>query len=153
MRRWQSCARPDDIRQRGRRILARLAPLGRRERDDAAAKLLTLAQLRQAVPIVKEEGQTMAIQFNIHEHPFLSEIFDQGLAEGEAKGLAEGEVRGLSEALLRLIQRRHGPVSEALAQRLRAASVADLDRWLDAVLDAPDISAADLDVFLNPSRH
>ena len=145
--------RCDDIRERVRRILARLAPLPRRERADAAAKLLILSQLRRATPVVKEELETMAIQFNIKEHPYLSEIFAQGLAEGEAAGREEGEAKGRAEALLRLVERRRVIVPEEAERRIRAATVADLDRWLDAVLDATDLTADSLDAILAASRH
>ena len=123
--------------------------MDRRERADAAAKLLILSQLRRATPVVKEELETMAIQFNIKEHPYLSEVFAQGLEEGEAKG----EAKGRAEALLRLIERRHVAVSEETGRRIRAGNVADLDRWLDAVIDASDLTAADLDAILAPPRH
>jgi predicted transposase YdaD len=135
----------DDIRERVRCILARLATLGRRARDDAAAKLLILAQLRKVTPVVKQELEAMAIQVDIKEHPFLRDIFAQGLAEGEASGQAK--------TLLRLIERRCGPVPENVTQRVRAASVGDLDRWLDAVFDAPNLDASHLDIILSPSRH
>ena len=129
------------------------APLPRRERADAAAKLLILSQLRRATPVVKEELETMAIQFNIKEHPYLSEIFAQGLAEGEAKGREEGEAKGRAEALLRLVERRRVIVPEEAERRIRAATVADLDRWLDAVLDATDLTADSLDAILAAPRH
>ncbi|WP_158043543.1 hypothetical protein [Skermanella pratensis] len=145
--------RCDDIRERVRRVVARLAPLPRRERSDAAAKLLILSQLRKATPVVKEELETMAIQVNIKEHPYLSEVFAKGLEEGEAKGREEGEAKGRAEALLRLIERRHVAVSEEAGRRIRAATVADLDRWLDAVFDAPTLTAADLDAILGSPRH
>ncbi|UEM01285.1 DUF4351 domain-containing protein [Skermanella rosea] len=146
--------RCDDIRERVRCILARLAPLPRRERSDAAAKLLILSQLRRATPVVKEELETMAIQFNIKEHPYLSEVFAQGLAEGKAEGREEGEAKGRAEALLRLVERRRVAVPEDTERRIRAATVADLDRWFDAVLDASDLTAADLDAILaSPPHH
>jgi predicted transposase YdaD len=153
--------RSDDIRERVRHILARLVPLGRRERADAAAKLLILAQLRRAVPIVKQEVETMAVQFKLSEHPYLSEIIAkelaEGMAEAKAEGMAEGraeaKAEGRAEALLRVIERRHGSAPESLAQRVRAASVDDLDRWLDAVIDAPSLGASELDAILSPSRH
>ena len=79
----------------------------------------------------------------------LAEGLATGLAEGEAKGLAEGKAEGLAEGLaegkaatlLRLLKRRFGPVPRALRDRVAAADVEQIDTWLDAVLDAPSLSA------------
>jgi hypothetical protein len=57
--------------------------------------------------------------------------------EGRAEGKAEGKVEGKAETLLHLLKRRGFAVDAALEQRVQAASVAELDRWLDRVLDAP----------------
>jgi hypothetical protein len=137
--------RTDDIEKRVRRILSRLTPLSRRACADAAARLLMLARLRKATPIVIQELKAMAIQVNINEHPFLMDIFDQGRAEGEVKGRAE--------VVLRLIECRHGPISETMAQRVHAGSVDDLDRWFDALVDAPSLDASALDAILSAPRH
>ena len=69
----------------------------------------------------------------------------EGLAIGEAKGLAVGEAKGLekgkAETLLRLLQRRFGPVPRGLRDRIAVSDVEQIDAWLDAVLDAPSLSA------------
>ncbi|UEM03034.1 hypothetical protein JL101_024170 [Skermanella rosea] len=44
-------------------------------------------------------------------------------------------------------------VPEEAERRIRAATVADLDRWFDAVLDAPDLTADGLDAILAAPRH
>lgn len=44
-------------------------------------------------------------------------------------------------------------VPEEAERRIQAATVADLDRWLDAVLDASDLTAADLDAILESPPH
>lgn len=130
----------DDIRVRVRNILARLVPLDRRARDDAAAKLLILAQLRRAVPVVKEELKSMAVQINIDEHPYLREI------------AAMGEVKGEAGSLLRQIERRLGHVPRSAAERVQGASADDLDRWMDAVCDVPGLDAMALESILS-SQH
>ena len=63
----------------------------------------------------------------------------QGRAEGMAEGMAEGRAKGMAEILLRLLERRFGAVPEAARARVCTASIADLDGWLDAILDAEDI--------------
>ena len=135
----------DDIRMRVRNILARIVRLDRRARDDAAAKLLILAQLRRAVPVVKEELRSMAVQINVDEHPYLREI--------AAMGEARGEIKGKAGSLLRQIERRLGQVPPEMLDRVRGGSAEELDRWMDAVCDASTLDAAELESILSPSQH
>lgn len=60
----------------------------------------------------------------------------EGKAEGKAEGRAEGEIKAKAETLLRLLRRRSFAVDGALELRVKAATVAELDAWLDRVLDA-----------------
>ena len=55
--------------------------------------------------------------------------------------LQEGKVEGKAETLLRLLLLRFGAVPDGVKARVRAAVVVDLDAWLDAILDAPDLEA------------
>ncbi|NBC32431.1 MAG: transposase [Alphaproteobacteria bacterium] len=68
-----------------------------------------------------------------------------GLAKGRAEGLEEGRVEGLEEgrarALLRLLERRFGPLPEDQRARVLTAGSDTLDLWLDRVLDAPTLDA------------
>ena len=43
--------------------------------------------------------------------------------------------------LLRQLERRFGPISDAARQRVSDADPRSRDRWLDRVLDAPTIEA------------
>ena len=63
----------------------------------------------------------------------------EGLNIGKARGIAIGEAKAKKEPLLRQLERRFGAVPEAVRTRVYAASMFDLDGWLDAVLDAGDI--------------
>ena len=56
-------------------------------------------------------------------------------------GKAEGRTEGKAETLLRQLKLRFGAVPDGVKARVRAAVVVDLDAWLDAILDAPDIEA------------
>jgi len=62
---------------------------------------------------------------------------EKGLQQGRQEGRQEGEAR----TLLRLLERRFGPVSELMRARVSAADLASLDQWLDRVLDAPTLDA------------
>ncbi|MCA8950306.1 MAG: Rpn family recombination-promoting nuclease/putative transposase [Planctomycetes bacterium] len=66
----------------------------------------------------------------------LERTYQQGKNEGKAEGKAEGR----AEALLRLLHKRFGPVDPASETRVRRATIADLDRWTDRVLDAATLA-------------
>jgi hypothetical protein len=123
----------------------RLAELDPGMRRDAAARLVILAQLRRAVSAVVEEVEAMGnITFDIKDHPVLNDIFEKGVIEG----IGRGEMRGRAETLLRLMRKRFGDVPDTVSERLRTARSDDLDRWTDAVLDAPSLEAV-----FEPSKH
>jgi len=64
----------------------------------------------------------------------------EGEARGKAEGKAEGEATGRTqqavETVLRLLTRRFGEPGESVARRVRGASLVELDRWTERVLDA-----------------
>ena len=96
------------------------------------------------------------ITFDIKDHPVLNDIFEKGVLEGFGKGRLEGfdkgrlegEARGRAETLLRQLRKRYGAVPDTVIDRVHAAGIEDLDRWADAVLDAPS-----LDAVFNPPKH
>ncbi len=65
--------------------------------------------------------------------------FEECIAEGEARGKAVGIAEGMSEALVRLLKHRFGPLPDGVWAHIAAANLDQLDRWLDAVLDAPTL--------------
>lgn len=48
---------------------------------------------------------------------------------------------GCVAALRRLLERRFGPLPDQVLTRLQTAEIAELDRWLDRVLDADSVDA------------
>lgn len=54
----------------------------------------------------------------------------QGEQKGLEKGLQEGRQQGEANALLRLLVHRFGPLGDAMTQRVRQASEAELEQWL-----------------------
>jgi predicted transposase YdaD len=57
--------------------------------------------------------------------------------KGEAKGKAEGKAEGIK----RLLVRRFGPLPPWAEERIASAPTAQLDAWLDALLDADSVAA------------
>ena len=58
------------------------------------------------------------------------------LNEGKQQGLEQGQANGERTLLIRLLQHRFGELDEVTHQRLEAATMADLERWTDNVLEA-----------------
>ena len=58
------------------------------------------------------------------------------------KGRIEGVDIGRRETLRRVLERRFGPLAEPNASRLSHASAAEIDRWIDQMLDAPSVDDA-----------
>lgn len=52
------------------------------------------------------------------------------------EGMIRGRAEGRADALLRLLDRRFGPLPPEVVTRVRSATSVDLDRWLDAFLGA-----------------
>ena len=75
------------------------------------------------------EERTKMRYVNSVERIHMQKAHEQGLLQGQAR------------TLLRQLERRFGPVSEAVHARLSAADLDMLDRWADRVLDAPTLDA------------
>ena len=67
----------------------------------------------------------------------LGNIMKKLIAEGEARGIAKGEAMSLS----RLLERRFGPLPATVKARTGRANLAQLDAWIDRVLDAKSLGA------------
>lgn len=63
-------------------------------------------------------------------------IFVKGVAQGVAEGKAEGKAEGIK----RLLARGFGPLPPWAEQRITAATGAQLDVWLDGLLDADSVA-------------
>ena len=68
-------------------------------------------------------------------------LLEQGSERGFAKGKAEGLAAGKAELLTQLLTRRFGPLPEPVTNRITWGSLADLESWFDAAIDAPDIDS------------
>ncbi|MDO8607294.1 MAG: hypothetical protein Q7R40_12220, partial [Phaeospirillum sp.] len=60
-------------------------------------------------------------------------------AEGVAEGRVEGEARGEAKALIRLVEKRFGPLPGDLQARVLAADAVSVETWLDRLIDAPSL--------------
>ena len=70
----------------------------------------------------------------------MSTVAEAWVREGKLQGRAEGKAEGKAETLLRLLRRRFGPVPESARARVAVGSAAEIDAWLDALLDAQSLT-------------
>lgn len=71
----------------------------------------------------------------------MSATLEHLMSKGRARGKAEGRAEGKAETLLRQLTRRFGPLPRRTQERIAAADLATLDRWLDRLLDAPELKS------------
>lgn len=72
---------------------------------------------------------------------FGQQYFEEGIAVGEARGEARGKAEGEALALVRLLERRIGAVSEALRARIFAADLASIEVWFDRAIEATEFES------------
>ena len=66
-------------------------------------------------------------------------VAEELIREGEQRGEERGKAEGRVETLLRQLRRRFGGLDAEAEARIGSASMAELDGWLDAVLDAASL--------------
>ncbi|MFH0726560.1 MAG: hypothetical protein V2B19_09480 [Pseudomonadota bacterium] len=67
--------------------------------------------------------------------------FQEGKLEGKLKGKLEGELKGARILLERVLTRRFGPLPDWGRDQLAGATLDQLNRWADRVVDADSIQA------------
>ncbi len=72
--------------------------------------------------------------------PKAQEAFMSGLKQLLDEGRAEGRIEGRVEVLLRLLSVRFGVLPPDVVQRLRTASIDDLDAWAERLLQARSLA-------------
>jgi hypothetical protein len=77
-----------------------------------------------------------------YQSEFARHYFAQGRAEGRAEGEAEGEAKGRAEVVAKLLSLRFGTLPDSAQQRLRNASIAELDRIAERLLTAASLDEA-----------
>ena len=75
----------------------------------------------------------------------ISHGYAEGLAEGRSEGLARGRSEGMSRLLLSQVRERFGPIPEVIEQKVRSATLFDLEAWARSFVHARSLD----DVFGN----
>lgn len=107
------------------------------ELEDRGQQLLYLALVENALSEAAKELLKMMPEAPKWFSETQRRSFNDGVAQGVAQGVPQGIAQGKAEALLRILARRGGTVTEEQQQRILACSdVATLDRWLDDALSS-----------------
>ena len=61
---------------------------------------------------------------------------EKGIEKGIEQGIEQGRVQGTASVLLRLLNRRFGPLSPDITRRLSQSTPEQLEIWAERVLDA-----------------
>jgi DNA-binding FrmR family transcriptional regulator len=126
-----------NIEGRIRAIVRRIAALEESACRDALIRLVILGALRGAVEQIKQEVEAMPITIHVTDDPYLFKLYNQVKDEGRN----EGRMESAADILMRQLTRRFGEVPEAVTARVRAATLGELEGWLDRVIDAPELEA------------
>jgi len=117
--------------------------------------LMAIPEIRQAIELSEESAYTAA-ELNVYntywdavstEKTLLTERFEMGLLQGEAKGeakgkaqgLVEGEAKGLSKALRLILQTKFNTIPHQYHEKIESATDSLIQQWLERVLKASTI--------------
>ena len=131
----------DDPRATIRAILGSWRHLPAKELSEKIQDLQVLSQLRNRDTMVREESSAMPIEIDITQNAMFKWGEEKGVAKGEARGEARGEAQGEAKLLTKFLERRFGPLPQALRDRVKGANVESLDRWADRLYDARSLDA------------
>lgn len=76
---------------------------------------------------------------NLKETRFYQQALSEGEHIGHAKGRVAGRAEGEATLLLRLLDRRFGPLPDSVKQRISATDADTLLRWGERLLDAKSL--------------
>ena len=109
----------------------------------------TRAEIRQVFEIIQKDRVTpterAAMFEEAHQEELKQSSFAQGLEagfeKGREEGIEKGELLATSRLIEQILQRRLGPVPTAVGERLRSATLAELNVLLDAALTVATMEA------------
>jgi len=100
---------------------------------DAEISAVDIIEYKRIYP---EEGGAMTGYF--------AQVREEGIQEGVLKGRLEGHEEGQRSVLVRQLKRRFATEARQYESKVLAASLPEVERWLDNILDAQRIE----DVFV-----
>jgi len=124
-------------RKATRRILATIATLDTRAREEALGQLMVICGLRGIEREVEEEIRKMPVLDSMLDHKVLGREFKKGLEQGRH----EGEAKGEAKALRRLLEHRFKKLPKWVADKLATATTAQLEEWEERFVEEKSLAA------------
>ena len=105
---------------------------------------VTRAEVKEAFEVLKSMSATSKeredaekrIQYVRDLNGMIGVGWDEGRAVGLEIGRAEGKAKGKAELLVRLLNKKFGPLPPDLSARISCASEDQVDAWSEEVLSA-----------------
>ncbi|GAB6049891.1 Rpn family recombination-promoting nuclease/putative transposase [Hydrogenophilus islandicus] len=139
---------PDEIREVVRALVAWLdAPEQQELRRTLTKWLLRLMRRRVTQTEIPEVQDLLEVDTMLAERMkrWTREWKQEGFREGIELGIQQGELLWkrvqTASNLRRLLAKRFGPIPTEIELRISAASLEELESWLDRILDAPTLDA------------
>jgi flagellar biosynthesis/type III secretory pathway protein FliH len=86
-----------------------------------------------------QENKAMATLSERLREEGLKQGLEQGMKQGMQQGMQQGRLEGEATLLKRQISRRFGALDDATEKRLEMATIEELERWAENVLDAREL--------------
>ena len=71
--------------------------------------------------------------------PYITSVERIGMEKGIQQGIQQGKQLGAADMLLHLIERRFGPPSDVVCERINKAYPTTLMQWSERILDAQNL--------------
>jgi len=113
--------------------VSRLRRMGREERAWASGTIILLSGILGIEDTVNERMKEAGM-IDLMENKVVGPMILQAEQKGRSEGRQEGRQEGMQGLLLDLLTEKFGPLPEWAAQRLQAASAAELHAWAKRVL-------------------
>jgi hypothetical protein len=123
-----------------RRILATIAELDPRAREEALGQMMVICGLRGIETEVEEEIRKMPVLNSLLDHKVLGREFKKGLEQGRQEGEARGEAKGEAKLLRRQLEHRFKRLPTWVADRLASATPAQIEEWQERLLEEKSLA-------------
>ncbi|MGH9848656.1 MAG: DUF4351 domain-containing protein [Blastocatellia bacterium] len=104
------------------KVVERFGALSAKEQRDWLEKLMIISGLRGYEDLVRKEAEKMGISLDIRDNKFFQEAYAVGIEDGLKQGIEQGVERGIEEGeaafLMRMLERRFGPLPEWAREKI-----------------------------------
>ena len=132
-----------------RRVLATIATLAARDREEALGQLMVICGLRGIETKVEEEIRKVPVLNSLLDHKVLGREFkkgreqgrNEGLEQGLEQGLERGRIEGEAKLLRRILEYRFKRLPKWATDKLATATPAQIEEWGKRLLEEESLAA------------